>query len=84
MYSTVEVCECRLTQREAKSAAGPVDQSPIARVFVREYGFLQGETDQYAPGLYCDNRPIDPPRKPEEGYHLTEDPIDQAMGMLRS
>ncbi|MFN5509888.1 MAG: arylsulfatase [Burkholderiales bacterium] len=83
-YSTFAVGKWHLTPMEETSAAGPFDQWPLARGFDRYYGFLQGETDQYAPELYCDNRPIDPPRKPEEGYHLTEDLIDQAMGMLRS
>ncbi|HUN50230.1 MAG TPA: arylsulfatase, partial [Candidatus Sulfotelmatobacter sp.] len=47
------------------------------------YGFLQGESDQFVPELYYDNHPVDPPRSPAEGYHLTEDLIDRAIGFIR-
>lgn len=83
-YSTFAVGKWHLTPMEETSAAGPFDQWPLARGFDRFYGFLQGETDQFAPELYCDNRPIDPPRTREQAYHLTEDLIDQAQTMIRS
>ena len=82
-YATFAVGKWHLTSMEETSAAGPFDQWPLARGFDRFYGFLQGETDQFTPELYCDNRPIDAPRTPAEGYHLTEDLIDQATGMIR-
>jgi arylsulfatase A-like enzyme len=83
-YSTFAVGKWHLTPMEETSAAGPFDQWPLARGFDRYYGFLQGETDQFAPELYCDNHPIDQPRTADEGYHLTEDLVDQAIGMIRS
>ncbi len=83
-YSTFAVGKWHLTPMEETSAAGPFDQWPLARGFDRYYGFLQGETDQFSPELYCDNHPIDQPRTAEEGYHLTEDLVDQAIGMIRS
>ena len=83
-YSTFAVGKWHLTPMEETSAAGPFDQWPLARGFDRYYGFLQGETDQFNPELYCDNRPIDPPRTREQGYHLTEDLIDQAQAMIRA
>jgi arylsulfatase A-like enzyme len=83
-YSTFAVGKWHLTPMEETSAAGPFDQWPLARGFDRYYGFLQGETDQFTPELYCDNHPVEAPRTPEEGYHLTEDLIDQAIGMVRS
>jgi arylsulfatase A-like enzyme len=83
-YSTFAVGKWHLTPMEETSAAGPFDQWPLSRGFDRYYGFLQGETDQFSPELYCDNHPIDPPQRPEEGYHLTEDLINQAMSMIRS
>lgn len=83
-YSTFAVGKWHLTPMEETSAAGPFDQWPLARGFDRYYGFLQGETDQFAPELYCDNHPIDQPRTANEGYHLTEDLVDQAIGMIRS
>ena len=51
--------------------------------FDRHYGFLPGATDQFNPGLTYDNHHVDPPRRPEEGYHITEDLVDRAIGFLR-
>ena len=60
----------------------PRDRWPLGRGFERFYGFLGGETDQYHPDLVHDNHQVDPPRTPEEGYHLTEDLADQAIGYI--
>ncbi len=43
------------------------------------YGFIGGETNQYAPALYRDTVPVEPDRTPEEGYHFTADMTDQAI-----
>jgi arylsulfatase A-like enzyme len=83
-YSTFVVGKWHLTPMEETSVAGPFDQWPLARGFDRYYGFLQGETDQFTPELYADNHPVEAPRTPEEGYHLSEDLVDQAIGMVRS
>ena len=64
------------------SAAGPFNQWPLARGFDRFYGFLEGETDQFHPELVNDNHHIDPPRTPEQGYHLSEDLVDQLLKMI--
>ena len=68
---------------EETSAAGPYDQWPLGRGFDRYYGFIQGETDQFIPELYYDNHPVDPPKTPEQGYHLSEDLIDRSIGFIR-
>ena len=83
-YSTFAVGKWHLTPLEELSPAGPFDQWPLARGFDRYYGFMGGETDQWHPELYCDNHPIRQPKSPAEGYHLTEDLIDQAQGLIRS
>ena len=62
---------------------GPFDGWPLGRGFDRFYGFMDAQTDHYAPELIQDNSFIDPPRTPEEGYHLTEDLVDQAIGYLK-
>ena len=67
--------------REA-SAAGPFTDWPLQRGFNRFYGFLNGETDQFHPELCADNHYIDPPATPDEGYHLSEDLVDQALDMI--
>ncbi|MGH9205959.1 MAG: sulfatase-like hydrolase/transferase, partial [Acidimicrobiales bacterium] len=57
----------------------PKDKWPLGRGFERFYGFLGGETDQFHPDLVYDNHQVDPPRSPEDGYHLTEDLVDKAI-----
>ncbi len=81
-YATFAVGKWHLAPMEQCSAAGPFDQWPLQRGFDRFYGFLEGETDQFSPSLTYDNHAIDPPRTPEDGYHLSEDLIDQAIGFV--
>ncbi len=81
-YATFCVGKWHLAPMEQCSAAGPFDQWPLARGFDRFYGFLEGETDQFHPELVCDNHLIAPPGKPEDGYHLSEDLIDQLLAMV--
>ena len=59
------------------SPVGPFNHWPTGLGFEYFYGFMGGETDQWAPLLVQDNHMIDPPRR--EGYHLTEDLTDQAI-----
>lgn len=56
---------------------------PLQKGFDRFYGFLGGETNQWYPDLVEDNRFIDQPYGPEEGYHLSKDLVDQALQMIR-
>ena len=81
-YSTIAVGKWHLTPRWQRSAAGPFDTWPLGLGFERYYGFLQGDTNHWAPNLVCDNHYIDPPRRPEDGYHLSEDLADQAVRMV--
>jgi len=64
--------------------SGPFDQYPTGLGFRYFYGFIAGETSQYEPRLYENTNPIEPPRTPEEGYHLTEDMADQAIKFIRT
>lgn len=56
---------------------------PLGKGFDRFYGFLGGETNQWYPDLVEDNRFIEPPYSPKEGYHLSKDLADQAIKMVR-
>jgi len=56
---------------------------PLARGFDRFYGFIGGETNQWYPNLVEDNHYVDQPYLPEEGYHLSKDLADKAMGFIR-
>ncbi len=78
-WGTMAVGKWHLTPRWERSAAGPFDRWPLGLGFERYYGFLQGDTGQWAPNLVCDNHYVDPPRRPEDGYHLTEDLADTAI-----
>jgi arylsulfatase len=82
-YSTLAVGKWHLTPRWQRSSAGPFDFWPLGVGFERYYGFLQGDTNQWAPNLVCDNHYVDPPRRPDEGYHLSEDLADQAARMVQ-
>ena len=82
-YATYVLGKWHLNPAEESSAAGPFDNWPLQRGFDRFYGFLPGATDQFYPELTCDNHHIDPPKAPEQGYHVSEDLVDQAIGFLR-
>ena len=81
-YATLCTGKWHLAPMEQCSAAGPFDQWPLGRGFDRFYGFLEGETDQFHPDLVCDNHPIEPPGGPEDGYHVSEDIVDQLLRMI--
>ncbi len=82
-YSTLAVGKWHLTPRGQRSAAGPFDTWPLGLGFERYYGFLQGDTNQWTPNLVCDNHYVEAPRRPEDGYHLSEDLADQASRMVQ-
>jgi arylsulfatase len=81
-YNTFAVGKWHLTPSEQTSAAGPYDRWPLGRGFERYYGFLGGDTHQYYPDLVYDNHQVEPPKTPEDGYHLTEDLVDKAIGFI--
>ena len=81
-YNTYAVGKWHLTPADQVSAAGPYDRWPLGRGFERYYGFLGGDTHQYYPELVYDNHRVEPPKTPAEGYHLTEDLVDTAIGFV--
>ena len=81
-YSTYATGKWHLTPAEQISAAGPYDRWPLGRGFDRYYGFLSGDTHQYYPDLTYDNHRVEPPKTPEEGYHLTEDLADRTISFI--
>jgi arylsulfatase len=81
-YNTYALGKWHLTPSEATSAAGPYDRWPLGRGFERYYGFLGGDTHQYYPELVRDNSQTEPPKTPEEGYHLTPDLVEKAKAMI--
>ena len=64
------------------SMAGPFDQWPSGMGFDYFYGFMGGETDQWTPYLFQNNRQIFPwVGKP--GYNLITDMADEAIGYMQ-
>ena len=80
-YNTFAFGKWHLAPYTAYTAAGPFDRWPLGMGFEKYYGFIGGETDQWAPLLVQDNQFIDPPKR--EGYHLTEDLVDRAIAYIR-
>jgi arylsulfatase len=81
-YNTYAIGKWHLTPAEANSPAGPYNRWPLGRGFERYYGFLGGDTHQYYPELVRDNTQVEPEKTPEEGYHLTPDLVEKAIGMI--
>ena len=81
-YNTYMVGKWHLTPSNEETAAGPYSRWPLARGFERFYGFLGGDTSQWYPDLVYDNHQVEPPRTPEEGYHLTEDLVDKSIEFI--
>ncbi len=82
-YNTFAVGKWHLMPPDEATAAGPFTDWPLGRGFDRYYGFLDGGTDQFYPELVEDNHRVDPPRSPKDGYHLTEDLVTNAIGLVR-
>jgi arylsulfatase A-like enzyme len=82
-YSTAQFGKCHEVPVWETSPMGPFHQWPTGSGFEHFYGFIGGETNQYAPAIYRDNVPVEPDRTPEEGYHFTEDMTDQAIDWIR-
>ncbi len=81
-YATYAVGKWHLSPDDQTNMAAPRDSWPLARGFDRWYGFHGGETHQFVPALYHDNHSVSPPRSVEEGYHLSADLADRAIGQL--
>src|SRR5215204_5601012 len=66
-YSTAQFGKCHEVPVWETSPMGPFHSWPTGSGFEHFYGFVAGETNQYAPALYEDTVPIEPDRTPEEG-----------------
>jgi arylsulfatase len=82
-WNTYIVGKWHLTPEDEMNLASTRRNWPTGRGFERFYGFLGAETNQWHPELVYDNHPVDPPKSPEEGYHLTEDLTDKAIEFIK-
>ena len=63
------------------SVSGPLARWPTFRGFDKFYGFLGGETNQWAPYIYDGVHPVELPDDPN--YHFLTDMTDQAVAWIR-
>jgi arylsulfatase A-like enzyme len=83
-YATAQFGKCHEVPVWQTSPMGPFDAWPTGGGgFEHFYGFIGGETNQYAPAIYQDTVPVEPDRTPEEGYHFTEDMTDRTIDWVR-
>jgi arylsulfatase len=82
-WNTYMVGKWHLCPESEMNLASSRRNWPTGRGFERFYGFLGAETNQWYPDLVYDSHPVDPPRTPEEGYHLSEDLTDKALEFIK-
>jgi arylsulfatase len=83
-YSTAQFGKCHEVPVWETSPLGPFDAWPSGGGgFEHFYGFIGGETNQYAPAIYDGTTAVEPDRTPEEGYHFTDDMTDRAIYWVR-
>jgi arylsulfatase len=64
------------------SQAGPFDLWPPGLGFEYFFGFIGGDTSQYAPALIENTRPVEPPHD-DPNYNFDRDMADRAIGWIR-
>jgi len=80
-YSTAAFGKSHETSPWEVSPSGPTDRWPTRSGFDKFYGFIGGETNQWAPLLYDGMIQVEPSHDPH--YHLMTDMTDQAIAWMR-
>ena len=81
-YSTGAFGKYHETAPWEVSVSGPFDRWPTQSGFDKFYGFIGGETNQWAPLIFDGTIKIEPPHDPN--YHFTTDMTNQAIRWIRS
>jgi arylsulfatase A-like enzyme len=76
-YSTAAFGKSHETAAWEVSPSGPTDRWPTRSGFDKFYGFIGGETNQWAPAIYEDMSRIELPKDPN--YHFMNDMTNQAI-----
>jgi len=79
-YSTGAFGKWHETAAWETSVSGPFDRWPTHQGFDKFYGFIGGETDQWAPLIYDGLKKVNPPKMEE--YHFTTDMTNQAINWM--
>jgi arylsulfatase len=80
-YSTYAIGKWHIMPEWEESNSGDLSHWPTNMGFQRYFGFLTADTDQFAPSLYQDVSPVEPPHDP--GYILDRDLADRAISVLK-
>ena len=80
-YSTAAFGKYHETAPWEVSVSGPFDRWPTHSGFDKFYGFIGGETNQWAPLIYDGTTKVEPPDDPD--YHFTTDMTNQAIKWMR-
>ena len=80
-YSTAAFGKWHETPSWEASIAGPLDRWPTHQGFDKFYGFLGGETNQWAPYLYDGVTQVELPDDPN--YHFMTDMTDKAVAWIK-
>lgn len=83
-YNTAAFGKWHQTPARDVSAAGPFDRWPTGEGFEKFYGFMCAEMNHWYPVLFDGTTPVEPTKKPEDGYHLSADLVDQAIDWIRT
>ena len=81
-YSTSAFGKYHETAPWEVSVSGPFDRWPTRSGFDKFYGFIGGETNQWAPLIFDGTIKVEQPTDPN--YHFTTDMTNQAIGWIRS
>ncbi len=81
-YTTAAFGKSHETAAWEISPSGPTDRWPTRCGFDKFYGFMGGETNQWAPSIYDGMNKIDVPTDPK--YHLMTDMTNQAISWMQS
>jgi arylsulfatase len=80
-YATAAFGKWHETAAWETSVAGPFDRWPTRQGFDKFYGFLGGETNQWAPFLYDGTAVVELPNDPN--YHFTTDMTEKARAWIK-
>jgi arylsulfatase len=79
-YSTAAFGKYHETPPWEVSVSGPYDRWPTGSGFDKFYGFIGGETNQWAPAIYDGTVRVEHRQTPD--YHFTVDMTDQAINWV--
>jgi arylsulfatase A-like enzyme len=80
-YSTAAFGKSHETAAWEVSPSGPTDRWPTRSGFDKFYGFMGGETNQWAPAIYDGMNKVEVPKDPN--YHFMTDMTNQAINWMR-